>query len=287
MLPGAVGVVMAFSVRRAKGNRVPNEEDDQGQQALSETVWLRHNHGPPSVDLRPVSTLSGRTFDTICLDAGGTLVWPNWARVSDALAAHGITVDAASLAAADPRVRRSLDERHLIASSTDQSRAWNFFDAVLTTAGVELTSSVRRALSSVEEYQRTSNIWETVPEFVAPTLVHLRRLGYTLVVVSNANGTVRQAFRRVGLFDLVDVIVDSAEEGFEKPDRRLFDAALRLAGATHSRAVHVGDIYHIDVAGARAAGLTPVLVDEAGLYADADCHRIRSIAELPQLLEML
>jgi len=226
-------------------------------------------------------------FDTICLDAGGTLVWPNWERVRDALAAHGITVDALSLAAADPRVRRSLDHQHLIASSTDQSRAWNFFDAVLTIAGVELTPEARRALAYVEEYQRTSNIWETVPEFVAPTLVELRRLGYKLVVVSNANGTVRQAFRRVGLFDLVDVIVDSAEEGFEKPDRRLFDAALRLAGATHARALHVGDIYHIDIAGARAAGLTPVLVDEAALYADADCHRIRSIAELPALLERL
>jgi len=226
-------------------------------------------------------------IDTICLDAGGTLVWPNWERVRDALDAHGIAVETAALAGADPRVRRSLDEQQLIASSTDQSRGWNFFEAALTMAGVALTPGARRALSGVEEYQRTTNIWEHVPEFVAPTLVELRRLGYKLVVVSNANGTVRQAFRRVGLFDLVDVIVDSAEEGFEKPDRRLFDVALGLAGAKHSQALHVGDIYHIDVAGARAAGLTPVLVDEADLYADADCHRIQSIAELPRLLEML
>lgn len=97
----------------------------------------------------------------------------------------------------------------------------------------------------------------------------------------------KRAFQRIGLFDLVDVIVDSAEVGFEKPDRRLFDAALGMAGAEHSRAIHVGDIYHIDVAGARAAGLTPVLVDEANLYADADCHRIASIAELPALLDTL
>ena len=227
------------------------------------------------------------TIDTICLDAGGTLVWPNWARVGDALAAQGIAVDAAALAAADPRVRRSLDERHLIAASTDQSRAWGFFDDVLTNAGVELTPDARRALAHVEEYQRTSNIWEHVPAFVAPTLVELRRRGYKLVVISNANGTVKRAFQRIGLFDLVDVIVDSAEEGFEKPDRRLFDAALRMAGAEHSRAIHVGDIYHIDVAGARAAGLTPVLVDEASLYADADCHRITSIAELPALVDTL
>jgi putative hydrolase of the HAD superfamily len=227
------------------------------------------------------------SIDTICLDAGGTLVWPNWARVRDALAAEGITVDVARLAAADPRVRRSLDERHLIAASTDQRRAWTFFDDVLTIAGVELTPEARRALASMEEYQRTQNLWEHVPEFVGPTLVELRRRGYKLVVVSNANGTIKRAFQRIGLFDLVDVIVDSAEEGFEKPDRRLFDAALRRAGSHASRALHVGDIYHVDIAGARAAGLTPVLVDEADLYGDADCYRIRTIAELPGLLDRL
>jgi putative hydrolase of the HAD superfamily len=231
------------------------------------------------------SPLRDRLIDTICLDAGGTLVWPNWGRVRDALAVEGITVDAASLAAADPRVRRSLDEGHLIAASTDQGRAWSFFDDVLTMAGVALTPQARRALSALEDYQRTMNLWEHVPDFVAPALVELRRRGYKLVVVSNANGTVKQAFRRIGLLDLVDVIVDSAEAGYEKPDRRLFDTALRMAGAQHARAIHVGDIYHIDVIGARAAGLTPVLVDEADLYGDADCHRIRSIAELPALLK--
>jgi HAD superfamily hydrolase (TIGR01549 family) len=207
--------------------------------------------------------------------------------VRDSLAVHGIAVDAASLAAADPRVRRSLDEPHLIAASTDRSRAWSFFDDVLTMAGVELMSGARRALSEIEEYQRTMNLWEHVPEFIAPTLVELRRRGYRLLVVSNANGTVRRAFQLVGLSDLVDFIVDSAEVGFEKPDRRLFDEALRIAGARPSHAIHVGDLYHIDVTGARAAGLTPVLVDEASLYEEADCLRIRSVAQLPELLSAI
>jgi putative hydrolase of the HAD superfamily len=224
-------------------------------------------------------------FDTIFLDAGGTLVWPNWERVSDTLRAHGIEVDAASLAAADPVVRRSLDEPHLIAAATDQRRSWNYFESILARAGVALTPAAQRAVSSLEDYQRTTNLWESVPAFVAPTLAGLRRRGYKLVVVSNANGTVRRAFQRIGLFELVDVIVDSAEEGLEKPDPRLFEAALRRVGATMSETLHVGDIYHIDVVGARAAGLTPVLVDEANLYAEADCYRITSIAELPSFLQ--
>ena len=48
--------------------------------------------------------------------------------------------------------------------------------------------------------------------------------------------------------------------------------------------MHVGDLYHVDVAGARAAGITPVLLDVAGLYPECDCLRVRSLAELVNVL---
>lgn len=223
-------------------------------------------------------------IDTIFLDAGGTLVWPNWQRISDILRKHGITVDASALAAADPHVRKALDDHLLIAASSDQRRAWRYFDDILAAAGVASSSQTAAALADVEGYQRTSNIWECVPEFVPATLAELRHSGYRLVVVSNANGTVRQAFARLGLLPLVDMVIDSAEERLEKPDPRLFDRALERSGARGDRTVHVGDFFHIDVAGARAAGLAAVLVDEADLYPTVDCPRITSIAELPTLL---
>jgi putative hydrolase of the HAD superfamily len=42
----------------------------------------------------------------------------------------------------------------------------------------------------------------------------------------------------------------------------------------------VGDLYHVDVVGARAAGIRAVLVDQAGLYEGVDCVRVRSIEDL-------
>ena len=77
-----------------------------------------------------------RRIETVCLDAGGTLVWPNWTRVSAALAAEGVQIDPSALAAADPRVRRSFDEAHVIAATTDQRRGWSYFETILQTAGV-------------------------------------------------------------------------------------------------------------------------------------------------------
>jgi putative hydrolase of the HAD superfamily len=220
----------------------------------------------------------------MCLDAGGTLVWPNWSRVSAALAGEGVHVDASTLAAADPRVRRSFDEAHFIAATTDQRRGWTYFETILETAGVTPSGGVQRALTALAEYQRTTNLWEVVPAFVPETLTELRRLGCKLAVVSNANGTVRQAFHRLGLSALVDVVVDSGEEGVEKPDPRLFEIALARVGSTADRALQAGDIYHVDVVGARAAGLEAILVDEANLYPDVNCRRITSIAELPELV---
>jgi putative hydrolase of the HAD superfamily len=79
-------------------------------------------------------------------------------------------------------------------------------------------------------------------------------------------------------------MLDSQLEGVEKPDPRLFELALEQAGGRPETTLHVGDFYWIDVQGARAAGLRAVLLDSAGLYPEADCPRIRSLGELPDLL---
>ena len=48
--------------------------------------------------------------------------------------------------------------------------------------------------------------------------------------------------------------------------------------------MHVGDLYHVDVVGARAAGIQPVLLDAAGLYDECDCARVRSLDGLIEFL---
>jgi putative hydrolase of the HAD superfamily len=225
-----------------------------------------------------------RTIETVFLDAGGVLVWPNWHRVAQVLRAHGIDAGASALIAADAPARFALDEAHV---RSDQQRVYSFFELVLLEAGIALSPATEAALADVRTYHHTENLWEIVPDFVVPALEQLRAAKYKLVVVSNANGTLHHAFGRLGLAPHFDVIIDSHVEGVEKPDRRIFDIALARSASSPETTVHVGDFYNVDVAGARGAGLTPVLVDEAGLHAGADCARIRNIAELPALLESM
>jgi HAD superfamily hydrolase (TIGR01509 family) len=219
-------------------------------------------------------------LETVFLDAGGVLVYPNWNRISDALLARGIHVDPAALARAEPYAKKKIDVRQTITATNDAGRGWLYFNLIFEQAGVPSGPEVDAALEELHAYHRTSNLWELVPPSVAPTLAALRQRGLKLTIVSNANGKLRVLFDRLTLAGQVDCLLDSHDEGVEKPDPRFFEIALERSGARRENTIHVGDLYYVDVEGARAAGLRGVLLDEAGLYPDADCPRVRSLKEL-------
>jgi putative hydrolase of the HAD superfamily len=226
-------------------------------------------------------------IETVFLDAGGVLLFPNWRRVSEALARQGVGARAETLAAADPHARRQLDTDVTITATNDTGRGWLYFNLVLEAAGVPLGPATDSALAELYEYHQKTNLWEHVPADVVPALRALRAAGFNLVVVSNANGTLRAKFDRLGLTEHVNCVLDSCEFGVEKPDPRLFEIAMERSGARPETTVHVGDLYHVDVVGARAAGLRGVLFDEAGLYEDVDCPKVQSLAELVELVPQL
>ena len=220
------------------------------------------------------------TLETVFLDAGGVLIFPNWERISTTLAKHGVDVSAAALADAEPYAKRHLDHTRTIQATNDEKRGWLYFNLILEHAGITPDGRTAAALAELHAYHQQSNLWEYMPDDVLPALRQLRALGLQLVVVSNANGTVEALARRLGLTECVECVLDSFVEKVEKPDPRFFEIALARSGARAASTIHVGDLYEVDVVGARAAGIEPVLLDAAGLYADADCRRVRSLDEL-------
>lgn len=225
-------------------------------------------------------------IDTVFLDAGGVLCHPSWRRVAEALVRHGAVVSAAALAVAEQRATHELDQASVIGSTDDRSRGWLYFNLVLRHAGVEQNAGTDAALAELREYHKAENLWEHVEPDVEPALAAMRARGLRLVVVSNANGRLRHLFDRLQLTRWFDHLLDSHEWGVEKPDPRLFQLALEQAQADPARTVHVGDLYHVDVVGARRAGLRDaVLFDQAGLYAGVDCPRVSSFATLVEWLD--
>ena len=219
-------------------------------------------------------------METLFLDAGGVLVFPNWSRVSDVLSKHDVHVGAAALAEAEPRAKRQIDVDATIGATDDRQRGWLYFNLVLTQAGVALSEQTDAALAELQTYHAALNLWETVPADVVPALDRLRGLGLRMAVISNANCTLRTMFDRVGLTSHLDAVIDSCEEGVEKPDPRLFQIGLTRLGGRPETTLHVGDIYHVDVVGARNAGLRGVLLDPFELYRGYDCPRVGSLDAL-------
>ncbi len=112
---------------------------------------------------------------------------------------------------------------------------------------------------------------------VAPALEAYRGRGIRLVVVSNWDVSLHAVLADVGLSPLLDGILTAAEAGSSKPAPAIFAQALRLAGVTPAEAIHVGDSVDEDVAGARAAGIEPVLVDRTGSTRIDGVRTVRSL----------
>lgn len=97
---------------------------------------------------------------------------------------------------------------------------------------------------------------------VQDALLEFRRQGVPMGVVSNSSfgqRIIRCELAKHGLADGFAVIAVSAEYAVRKPNPLLFEAAAGLLGVSPPHIWFMGDQIDTDVAGARAAGMTPFL----------------------------
>ena len=113
-----------------------------------------------------------------------------------------------------------------------------------------------------------------------PALESLRESRCRLVVVSNWDVSLVGVLRNLGLEPLLDAIVTSAGAGARKPSPAIFEQALGQAGVLAVDAIHVGDSLDEDVAGARTAGIEPILIHRGDGPPVAGVRTISSLSEL-------
>ena len=124
-----------------------------------------------------------------------------------------------------------------------------------------------------------------VPPDVPATLAQLQQAGFKLGVVSNRSKPYLEQLERLGLNDFFQLALAGGEVNAYKPEPELFQHALERLGVRPEETIYVGDNYYADVLGAQAAGLLPVLVDPEGIFPEANCPVIRTLGELPKILE--
>jgi putative hydrolase of the HAD superfamily len=185
-----------------------------------------------------------------------------------------------------PLLRAALAERHGVEVGDEQARAAVRAEiatyrsehgaagdrAALAALRRRCAEVVRDALAPAADGVGLGALTDTIvdcfrftpyPEVVA-VLDELRGRGHPLAVVSNWDVSLHEVLERTGLRPYFGAVVVSAEIGVAKPDPEPFRRALRAVGAVAADALHAGDRLDEDVAGALAAGVTPVLVDRDG-----------------------
>lgn len=123
-----------------------------------------------------------------------------------------------------------------------------------------------------------------VPEEARVLLANLKDAGYILGVVSNRDKPFGEQLEEMGLRGYFHFMLAGGEVNSFKPDRAIFEEAVKRAGTSVLETMYVGDNYFADVVGSRRAGLRPVLYDPIRLFSEAECAVITAFDQLPALL---
>jgi putative hydrolase of the HAD superfamily len=124
---------------------------------------------------------------------------------------------------------------------------------------------------------------------VVSTLGELHARGYPIGLVSNCTEDVAVCWPDSTLAPLVDYAVFSATAGCMKPDRRIYELVSDGLGVDASDCLFVGDGANDELAGAAAAGMTPVLLAEDGVprWDGLEAWEGARIRAIPEVLELL
>jgi HAD superfamily hydrolase (TIGR01509 family) len=221
------------------------------------------------------------SLEAIFFDVGSTLVFPNLDVTLAPLLERGVRPEQAQLFAAERRAKREMDALMMQSGRVDQQYWETYYRCVLE--DLEMDDGPLPALVSAA---RTSSNWTRVLPGTRATIESLGQR-YKLGVISNSDGRVATLLENCGLGGCFLKITDSGTVGHEKPDARIFQAALNSLGVVAEKSVYIGDIYSIDYLGARNAGLHAVLMDVCGAYANTESPRVESLEALENRLQQL
>jgi putative hydrolase of the HAD superfamily len=219
----------------------------------------------------------------ILLDAGHTLVFVDRRRMAEIFRKAGYPWDRERFDQAEWVARAQLVGRVEEGHEGTEPHLWReYFLTLFRESGVppELEEEVGALVRS--EHAR-SHLWTHVEPGTREALDRLAEAGYRLGVVSNADGRMEDALERAGVRRQVSFVVDSGVEGVAKPDPRIFLEGARRLGLPPDGCLYVGDLYPVDVVGARRAGMDAVLVDPGG-WTRRPVRKVPAIRDLPGLV---
>lgn len=232
------------------------------------------------------------TLQAIFFDVGNTLLRPHPSVahvVREILIDEGHCHDLDAIEPLMPLVDAYYEDRYreddtFWTSEEETSAVWvGMYSLLVNRLGIDVEAS-RIARRVYDEFGDPGR-WALYTD-VAPAFDRLRDRGLALGLISNWDRRLERLVGGLGLCDRLDVVVSSAAVGLRKPDPRIFELACERIGVDPSCCVHVGDHVYADVLGARAVGMTPVLIDRHGGENPGEQLFLRTLDDLDDLLSL-
>jgi len=117
-----------------------------------------------------------------------------------------------------------------------------------------------------------------------PFLENVRELGFKTILVTNTTKKVNKIIKDLNLDNYLDGIIASCDYNILKPHPKIFYYAKKLAG---SEGIHIGDVYEIDVLGARRAYMKAILLDRLNLYPEIKNNKVTDLYEALNMIQKL
>ena len=150
-----------------------------------------------------------------------------------------------------------------------------------------------------EESMPGKHLWEATALQKLPhldeVLTELKQRGYGLGIITNTVTSreehVRIALRKTNVEGYFDIVVTSVDVGVNKPDRKIFQKALKALDVKPEESVMVGNLVSADILGGNRIGMKTILFHWNERYLNAittpeeqPTRVIKSLKELPQVL---
>lgn len=96
----------------------------------------------------------------------------------------------------------------------------------------------------------------------SPTCLEILSTKYKIGIIANQSLGTKERLEQHGILQYINLVIASTEEGFSKPDSRIFQIALERSGCEPQKAIMIGDRIDNDIVPAKLLGMRTIWVKQ-------------------------